>query len=111
MIQADDINLLINKYDVMYVSFSFVYPKKNMKYGMKQVIKLQNNDSLLNELNDICIDKYFSDPSYRYSFEYALLTDVFKNNDHMDVYICCSNSCDDAFAGDILVSKMKTKVP
>ena len=82
-----------------------------MHYGIKQVIKLKNNDNLLYKLNDICIDKYFSDPNDRYGFEYALLTNVFKNIDHMDVYFRCSNSCYDAFAGDILVIKIKTKVP
>ena len=82
-----------------------------MHYGIKQVIKLKNNDRLLHELNDICIDKYFSDPNDRYGFEYALITDVFKNEVSMEVYFCCSNSCYDAFAGDVLVSKIKTKVP
>ena len=46
-----------------------------MHYGIKQVIKLKNNDRLLHELNDICIDKYFSDPNDRYGFEYALCID------------------------------------
>ena len=54
----------------------------------------------------ICIDKYFSDPNDRYGFEYALITDVFKNDVTMEVYFCCSNSCYDAFAGDVLVSKI-----
>ena len=108
------INLVINKYDGMYIYiyfFQFVYPKKYMHYAIKQVIKLKNNDSLLHKLNDICIDKYFSNPNDRYGFEYALLTNVFKNSDHNDVYFRCSNSCYDAFAGHILVSKIKTKVP
>ena len=62
------------------------------------------------KLNDICIDKYL-DPSDKYSFEYVLLTDVFKNSDCVDVHFCCSNSCYDAFAGGILVSQIKTKMP
>ena len=36
----------------------------------------------------------------------ALITDVFKNDVTMEVYFCCSNSCYDAFAGDVLVSKI-----
>ena len=105
------INLLISKYDSIYVFIQFVYPKKEMYYGIKQVIKLKNIDSFLHKLIDICIDKYLNDPSDKYSFEYVFLTDVFKDNDHIDVCFCRRNSCYDAFAGDILVSRIKTKVP
>ena len=38
------INLVINKYDGMYVFFQFANPKKYMYYGIKQIIKLKNNE-------------------------------------------------------------------
>ena len=56
-------NLLISEYDSIYAFIQFVYPKKKMYYGIRQVIKLKNNDSLLHKLIDICIDKYLNDPS------------------------------------------------
>ena len=104
-------NLLISEYDSIYAFIQFVYPKKKMYYGIRQVIKLKNNDSLLHKLIDICIDKYLNNPSDKKSFKYVFLTDVFKDNDHIYVYFSRSNSCYDPFAGDILVRRIKTKVP
>ena len=105
------INLVLSEYDGVYVFIQFVYPKKKMYYGIKQVIELKNKDSLLHKVIDICIDKYLNDPSDKYSFDYVLLTDVFKDNNHLDIYFCRSNSYYDAFAGNILVGGLKTKIP
>ena len=51
------INLVLREYDGAYVFIQFVYPRKTMYYGIQQVIELQNKDSLLYKLIDICIDK------------------------------------------------------
>ena len=105
------INLVLSEYNGVYVFIQFVYPKKKMYYGIKQVIELKNKDSLLHKVIDICIDKYLNDPSDKYSFDYVLLTDVFKDNNHLDIYFCRSNSYYDAFAGNISVGGLKTKIP
>ena len=82
-----------------------------MYYGIKQVIELKNKDCLLYKVIDVRIDKYLNDPSDKYSFEYVLLTDVFKVNNNLDIYFCCSNNYYDAFAGNISVGGLKTKIP
>ena len=82
-----------------------------MLYGIKQVNKFKSNESKLRKLVNECIDDILTDVIMHNVFEYVTIPHVLKDNKCLDVYICRSNNYRDTFAGNILIDRLKTKIP
>ena len=104
------INFVISKYDNLYNFIQFVYQKNHMYYGIKQVIKFKNKDSLKYKVVNDLIDDILNDPIDHDSFDFLLLPSLSVDNTHLDIYLCRSNSYYDTFIDGVSLHRSKIKV-
>ena len=104
------INFVISKYDNLYNFIQFVYQKNHMYYGIKQVIKFKNKDSLMYKVVNDLIDDILNDPIDHDSFDFLLLPSLSVDNTHLDIYLCRSNSYYDTFIDGVSLHRSKIKV-
>ena len=77
-----------------------------MLYGIKQVNKFKSNESKLCKQVNECIDYILTDVIMHNVFEYVTIPYFLK-----DAYVCRSNHCREAFADNISIDRLKTKIP